>query len=126
MKKFTFYLKEAEEPIVESSLKDDLMDMIKRSLNTRDIKTVNDFIAAYKQDSDKNQIEGLINKSDVYDFYLKYQDEVDKILSDNDFYKKSPEEMSIFSLYEYVVTGTKEAVNYIINGLGAVDNKTDF
>ena len=112
MKKFTFYLKEAEEQIVESSLKDDLMNMIKMSSNTEKVKSV-------------DQIEGLINKSDIYDFYLKYQDEVDKILSDGDFYKKSPEEMSIFSLYEYVITGTKEAVNYVINGFGT-DNRTDF
>lgn len=118
MKKFSFYLTEAEEIKVDASLKDDLMDMIKKSLNTSDSKTVDDFIEAFKKDPAKNQIEGLINDADIYDFYLKYQDDIDKILSDGNFYEKSPKELNVFSLYSYIIIGTKEAVNLIINSFG--------
>jgi len=118
MKKFSFYLTEAEEIKVDASLKDDLMDMIKKSLNTSDSKTVDDFIEAFKKDPAKNQIEGLINDADIYDFYLKYQDDIDKILSDSNFYEKSPKELNVFSLYSYIIIGTKEAVNLIINSFG--------
>lgn len=115
MRKFTVYLKEAEEVQVETNLKDELTDMIKKSLNTSDSKTVEDFISAYKKDSEKNQIEGLINNADIYDFYLKYDEDIDEILTKNNFYDKSPKELNVFSLYDYIIVGTKEAVNYIIN-----------
>ena len=126
MKKFTIYLKESSEDSQSRDIKQEIRDMIRKSINTSDTKTVNDFIAAYKKDSDANQIEGLINSADIYDFYLKYMDQVDEILSNNDYFKKSPDESNVYSLYDYVVIGTKEAVNYIINGLGSEDNRTDF
>ena len=121
MKKFTIYLKEAEQPKLNSALANDIKEMITKSSDGR-----NDFISDYKQDPDSNQIEGLINNSDIYDFYLKYMDEIDEILAKNDYYKKSPEELNVYSIYEYVIIATKEAVNYVINGLGNVDNRTDF
>lgn len=127
MKKFTFYLTEAEQINIDISLKDDIMDMIKQSLNTSDSKTVEDFILAFKTEPDKNQIEGLINDADIYDFYLKYQDDIDKILSDGDFYKKSPSELNIYSLYSYIIIGTKEAVNLIINNINSqTQTNSDF
>lgn len=121
MKKFSFYLKEQNEENIDSSLKDYVLDMIKKSLNTSDSDTVNDFIEAFKEDPNKSQIEGLINDADIYDFYLKYQDDLDKLLSDNDFYDKSPKELNIFSLYSYIILGTKEAVNLLINSFGQSD-----
>ena len=128
MKKFTIYLKESEEVQSEEdiSLDNEIRNMIKRSLNTEDNNTVNDFIAAYKRNSEENQIEGLINNSDVWDFYLKYSDDIDEILNNNDYYSKSPQELNIYSLYDYIILGTKEAVNYIINGFGNEKNKSDF
>jgi len=121
MRKFTIYLKEAEEAKIDSNLKDELTEMIKKSLNTSDNKTIEDFISAYKKDSERNQIEGLINDADVYDFYLKYMDEIDNILSDNNYYDESPRELNVFSLYKYVVIGTKKAVDYIINSFGGAE-----
>jgi len=123
MRKFTVYLKEAEEVQVDTNLKDELTDMIKKSLNTSDSKTVENFIAAYKKDSEKNQIEGLINNADIYDFYLKYDEDIDEILTKNNFYDKSPKELNVFSLYDYIIAGTKEAVNLLINSFDNVPEK---
>lgn len=117
MRKFSIYLKEAEEVKIDTKLHDELLEMIKKSLNTNDAKTVNDFIGAYKLDSEKNQIEGLINDADVYDFYLKFMDEIDEILSKANFFEKTPKELNAFSLYNYIVKGTKEAVKLIIDNL---------
>jgi vacuolar-type H+-ATPase subunit E/Vma4 len=117
MKKFTIYLKEAEEVKVDTDLKDELKDMIRKSLNTSDSKTIEDFISAYKTDSERNQIEGLINDSDIYDFYLKYGEEIDEILSNSDFFEKTPDSMNVYSLYDIVIAGTKEAVKLTVNGL---------
>jgi predicted DNA-binding antitoxin AbrB/MazE fold protein len=117
MKKFTIYLKEAEEVKIDTKLKDELLEMVKKSLNTSDSKTANDFIEAFKADSEKNQIEGLINDSDVYDFYLKFMDEIDEILSEANFFDKNPKELNTFSLYNYLVVGTKNAVKIAIDGI---------
>lgn len=118
MKKFTIYLKEAEEPIKnDNELKDELKDMIRKSLNTSDSKTIEDFIAAYKTDSEGNQIEGLIHDSELYDFYLKYGEEIDEMLSKTDFFEKIPDSMNVYSLYDYVIVGTKEAVKLLVNGM---------
>ena len=51
MRKFSIYLKEAEEVKIDTKLHDELLEMIKKSLNTNDAKTVHDFIEAYKLDS---------------------------------------------------------------------------
>ena len=110
MKNFTLYIKES----AENDLKLQLKQMIENSLKSSDKKTVQDFISAYKQNSEENKIEGLINTSDVYDFYLKYKEDIDSILNDNDFYSKSPEELKVFGLYDYIIAGTKEAITFLL------------
>jgi regulator of replication initiation timing len=62
----------------------------------------------------KSQIEGLINDSDVYDFYLKYRNDIDELLSKIKFYDEVPSEITSFSLYDYVIKGTKKAISEII------------
>lgn len=100
-------------------LKSDIKEMIEKSLKTSDDKTMEDFISAYVRDPDTTQIQGLINDSDVYEFYLKYRNDIDQMLSDKDFYEKSPSEMDSFSLYDYVIVGTKAAVKEILTSLNS-------
>lgn len=96
---------------------EDLKKMISDSLNTSDEKTIKDFIDAYLRDSEKTQIEGLINDSDIWEFYLKYRGVVDQVLSEIKFYEKPPSEMNTFGLYDYVITGTKMAIKELIGDI---------
>ena len=112
----TFSILEAMEEIVD--LEKDLKSMIENSIKTSDLKTVEDFISAYKADPDKYQINGLINDSDVWDFYIKYKTEIDEILNKDGFYAKSAEDLNVYSLYDYVIEGTKDAVKVKINSFG--------
>jgi len=108
-----FYEFIAEKNENESNYSDviqELDSMIEKSLKTSDEKTREDFISAYLRDSEKNQIEGLINDSDVYEFYLKYRNEIDQRLSELKFYEEKPSDMDSFSLYDYLVKGTKRAI----------------
>jgi hypothetical protein len=91
--------------------------MIEKSLKTSDEKTLEDFIDAYLRDSEKTQIEGLINDSDIYEFYLKYRNNIDEILSQINFYGEKPSDMDSFSLYDYIIVGTKKAIKEILNML---------
>jgi len=98
-----------------SDIKEEVGEMIEKSLKTSDSKTLEDFISAYVREPDETQIEGLINDSDVYDFYLKWRNDIDEILSGVNFYDEVPSEMSCFSLYDYIIKGTKKAIGEIVS-----------
>jgi hypothetical protein len=117
-----FVFEQAEELDVKDTsmytdLQDDLKEMIEKSLKTSDEKTLEDFIDAYLRDSEKTQIEGLINDSDIYEFYLKYRNNIDEILSQINFYGEKPSDMDSFSLYDYIIVGTKKAIKEVLNML---------
>lgn len=95
-------------------MKEYLIEKIIKSLNTDDEKVFKEFLSAYIKDSEKNQIEGLINDSDIYEFYLSNRNDIDALLSKINFYEEVPSEMNSFSLYDYVVKGTKKAISEII------------
>jgi hypothetical protein len=111
-------LKSDLSPKLESDykdLKEDIIEMIEKSLKTSDSKTFDDFVSAFIKNPDDTQIEGLINDSDVYEFYLKYRNDIDELLSKIKFYDDIPSEMSSFSLYDYVIKGTKKAIGELVS-----------
>lgn len=95
-------------------IKEVLIELIEKSLNTSDIKTFEDFIEAFIKNPEETQIEGLINDSDIYEFYLKYRNDIDEILSEVNFYDKKPSEINVFGVYDYIIRSTKEAVSEIV------------
>lgn len=99
------------------TLKDDLNRMIEDSVNTSDIKTKEDFIESYLKDDTDTEIVGLINDSDVYEFYLKYRVEIDELLLNMNYYDESPASANVFGLYDYIVHSTKVAVKDVVQGL---------
>ena len=96
-------------------LKDELLDMIQKSLGSEDKRLTDDFINAYERSPEDNVIEGLINDSDVYDFYLMWRTNIDDILSAINFFDEIPSEMKVYSLYDYIINGTKRAVREMIS-----------
>lgn len=107
---FEFITEQTDSGNVYSDVIDELKTMIQKSLKTSDKKTIDEFTSAYLRDTEKNQIEGLINDSDIYEFYLKYKNEIDQKLSEIKFYDERPSEIDSFSLYDYLVKGTKKAI----------------
>jgi hypothetical protein len=98
-----------------TELKDELLNMIQTSLGSEDKKLTDDFINAYERSPEDNVIEGLINDSDVYDFYLMWRTNIDDILSAVNFFDEMPSEMKVYSLYDYIINGTKRAVREMIS-----------
>ena len=125
MKKYHQFIKEDVESDLSteetknqfSDMKSEIDEMIEKSLKTSDLKTKEDFIKSYNKNPDESQIEGLINDSDVYDFYLKWRNDIDEMLSKINFYDEIPSEIGSFSLYDYVIKGTKKAVLETIKDL---------
>ena len=96
-------------------IKSEVKEFIEKSVNSTDEKMVSDFIETYVRNPDETEIEGLINDSEVYDFYLKFRNDIDEILSNINFYDEIPSEMNSFSLYDYVIRGTKKAIEEIVS-----------
>lgn len=98
-------------------IRNDISEMIEKSLKTSDSKTVKDFISAYLRNPDDSSIEGLVNDSDVYEFYLKYRNDIDELLSNIKFYDEIPSEINSYSLYDYVIKGTKKAISELMTDI---------
>jgi len=75
------------------------------------------FVESLLKNPDDAKIEGLINDSEIYDFYLKYRNQIDEMLNTINFYEKTSEELDAFGLYEYVIVGTKVAIEEFIKKL---------
>jgi hypothetical protein len=123
MKNFTQYFKMNEDLDSElrdkissdyKSLKRGILELIEKTVDEPEkLINVQNFMNDYIDDEDLI-LEEFVENNDIYDFYLKYQSDIDSILSDNDYYDKSPSELSVFSLYDYVIEGTKESVKMCI------------
>lgn len=117
IKKYWKFLKEDLKSEIESGLKPENKDLkgeiiekIIKSLNSEEKSVFDEFVEAYIKDDEKNKIEGLINDSDVYEFYLSYRNDIDALLSDINFYDERPSDLDCFSLYDFIVKGTMKAV----------------
>jgi hypothetical protein len=96
-------------------LKSGVKSLLSESLGTEDPRMMDDFIKEYIKNPEETQIVGFINDSDVYEFYLKYRNDIDEILSDVNWYDEIPSENNIFSVYDYVIESTKKSVFEILN-----------
>lgn len=67
------------------------------------------FVKSYMKNPKDIKVRGFINDSDIYDFYLKWRNDIDEILNDIKFFDESPTENNSFGLYEYVIKGTERA-----------------
>ncbi len=68
------------------------------------------FVESYIKNPNDVKIEKLINDADVYEFYLKWRNDIDEILSDINYFDELPSENNAFGLYEYTIKGTQKAI----------------
>lgn len=109
MKKFSQSINEK----LESSSYPEVVEDIKSKINSTIEKSGGEFktfVESYIKDPSTIKIEGLINDSDVYDFYLKYRNSIDEVLNEIKFYDEVPSELGSFGLYQYVIIGTNRSI----------------
>jgi len=70
---------------------------------------VNQFIESFIKNPEDVKVDGFINDSDIYDFYLKWRNDIDEVLNDVKFFDNTPNSQNSFGLYEYVIKGTEKA-----------------
>lgn len=139
IKKYIQFIKEADENLTddpaekvpateageEESDKSDskfteLKDEIKSKIESTIEKSGGEyqqFISSYKKNPEDIKIEGLINDSDIYEFYLKFRNDIDEMLNDINFFDEVPTEINAFGLYEYVIKGTERAIQESVKSM---------
>jgi hypothetical protein len=98
---------------IESNKFQEVIDEVKKMIENTIEKgggEFKSFVESYIKNPKEVKIEGLINDSDIYDFYLKYRNQIDECLNDIKFYDTNPSELGTFGLYEYTINGTLSAV----------------
>jgi hypothetical protein len=119
LKNFDEYLNEnLESDILETnkltddykSLKKGIIELLDNTVEDSDkLLNVQNYMDSYINSEDEI-LEGFIETSDIYDFYLKYQNDIDELLTDEEFFDEYPTEYNIYSLYDYLIEGTKKSV----------------
>lgn len=93
------------------SLKRGILLLLDKSVEKPDeIVNVQNFISEYIEDPSSKTLIGLVDDAEIFDFYLKYQNDIDEICVDKKYFDKSPTENNIISLYNFIIDGTKFAV----------------
>lgn len=99
-----------------NALKKGILDLLETSIkNPEVLVNVQNFIDGYTKDTEAQVIEGFVEAGDIFNFYLKYQVEIDELCKDYDYFSKSAKDLEVFSLYDFVIVGTKYAVKECMN-----------
>ena len=123
IKKYLEYIKEADEndnvlnnddfatPDEDkySELKDEIKSLIENTIENSGGE-YDSFVDSFIKNPEDVKIEGLINDSDIYDFYLKYRNDIDELLNDINYFDEVPSESNVSGLYDYIIKGTEKAV----------------
>ena len=109
MKKFTLILEQNE----YSDVLDDIKNMIESTID-KSGGEYKQFLESFVKNPEDVKIEGLINDDDVFDFYQKYRNQVDKILNDVKFFQTSPDELNVIGLYDYMISGTNRSLEEFV------------
>ena len=116
MRKFTNLIKEADDPSKYTEVTDEVKKMIEGTIE-RSGGEFKSFVESFIKNPEEVKIEGLINDSDIYDFYLKYRNQIDEVLNSVKFYGETPESMNIFGLYDFIIKGTLRSVEEYVKML---------
>jgi len=115
VKRYLQFINEANEEVqkVDSSkyteIKDEIKSMIEKTIENSGGEFAS-FIDKFVKEPEEVKIEGLINDSDLYDFYLKFRNDIDEILNDIKFFGNAPSEVNAIGLYDYLIKGTQKAI----------------
>lgn len=116
IKKFVQFINESDEQDANTSNLDNKYSETKEEVKKMVDNTIQknggelaSFIDSFVKNPEDVKVEGFINDSDVYDFYLKFRNDVDEVLNNIKFYDQSPTEVNAFGLYEYTIKGTEKA-----------------
>ena len=125
IRKYLQFIKEADDTSVESKpveksdssklveIKDAVKSMIEKTIE-KSGGEYKSFVDSFIKNPEDVKIEGFINDSDIYDFYLKWRNDIDEILNNVKFFDEVPSEINAFGLYDFIIKGTQKAVEEVL------------
>jgi hypothetical protein len=129
IKRYTQFVNEADDANIDetpgvksldSSKFTELKDEVKKMIDNTISKSGGEF-ASFVESFEKNpedvKVEGFINDADIYDFYLKFRNDIDEVLNGIKFYDQAPTGVNAYGLYEYTIKGTEKAFMEIVKML---------
>lgn len=129
VKRYLQFIKEASDEVakVDSSkymeIKDEIKSMIEKTIEKSGGEFAS-FVDKFVKEPEDVKIEGLINDSDLYDFYLKFRNDIDELLNDLKFFGNPPSEVNAIGLYDYLIKGTQKAIEETVKILSESSEKT--
>jgi len=91
-----------------------VLDLLEKSLENKELIDLQNFIKAYLEGDGNAYIQGLSNDSELFEFYAKYQVELDELLVKDNYFQKSPKELNVSSVYDYVTRASKRALELLL------------
>jgi hypothetical protein len=96
-----------------TEIKDEVKSMIEKTIE-KSGGELNQFVESFNKNPEDVKIEGFINDSDIYEFFLKWRNDIDEVLNDIKFFDENPVEINAIGLYDYVIKGTERAVQEVV------------
>ena len=128
IRKYKQFLEANEFENKKSNISDEFKNEIKEMIDKTIEKSGGEFksfVEKFIQEPNDTKIEGLINDSDLFDFYLKWRNDIDPILNDIRFFDESPNKVGVVGLYEYVVSGTNKSISEVVKSLTSSDSSDE-
>ena len=102
-----------DEAVEYKGLKDDLMEYVKKSSKGKDQEFIKKWVEESKNENEEKTVtlEGLIQDIDLYEFYLRYKEDIDNILKKEGYFEDHQEHKNVSGLNDYVINGTKKAIS---------------
>jgi hypothetical protein len=129
IKKYLHFIKEADETEVTPESTETKSDSSKYTELSSEVKSMiektiensggefESFTDKFVKSPEDVKIEGFINDSDIYEFYLKFRNDIDELLNDIKYFDEVPSESNTFGLYDYIINGTEKAVIEVVKTL---------
>ena len=94
-----------------NSLKRGILLLVDDSVeNTEELVDVQNFINKSSENLDESPLVGFIDDGDIFNFYMKFQADIDEVCINNNWFNKTASEENVNSLYGYMISGSKFAV----------------
>jgi hypothetical protein len=101
-------------------IKEDIVTYIQKTINSNDTKVFIEKLDSIIREPEESTIDGLTQDADIYEFYLKYRNDLDEILNQEGFFEDLQDfqkNNNCISLYDFVVKGTKSAIIELLNSI---------
>ena len=96
------------------SLKKDVLDAIEETMNSSDLIELQNWIGDFENGDSNTIIDSLTDASNLYDFYLKHQDDIDSILGENNWFDNKMNALNLSSLYDVLVEGSRKGIELTV------------